>query len=201
MLERRSALAAHPHAKPGERIGLATTGPAAVTLGEWRPVNILQISAFAASIEAAGTQLAETLGIALPAPNRWSGEPHRNLRAVAPGVWLAVGVEWALPDAASLRARLAEAATVVDLSHARTALRISGSAATRALNQHCGLDLSDAQFPAGSATNTRFGHIGMTLARLDDKPTLEVLVFRGYAEFVFDALIDGAREFGVVIGE
>ena len=38
-----------------------------------------------------------------------------------------------------------------------------------------------------------------TLARLDDAPTFELLVFRGYAEFVFEALAEAAAEFGLLI--
>jgi sarcosine oxidase gamma subunit len=36
----------------------------------------------------------------------------------------------------------------------------------------------------------------MHLARTSDLPTFELLVFRGYAEFVFEALCEGAAEFG-----
>ena len=36
----------------------------------------------------------------------------------------------------------------------------------------------------------------MHLARTNDLPTFELMVFRGYAEFVFEALCEGATEFG-----
>lgn len=199
MLERRSALAAHPLMQPGTRIGLSPVGVAPVALSERRPLSILQVSAFAQTGEEAGVRLGSALELALPMPNRTSGDLRKSLRAIGPGIWQIVGDEGTVPEAAALRATLSGVATVVDLSHARTALLVSGAAAGPTLAKHCGLDLHATQFPTGSATNTRFGHIGMTLARIDDAPTYELLVFRGYAEFVFESLVEAAEEFGLLI--
>jgi len=203
MLERRSPLAAHPRSLPGTELGVVPGNPPAVVVAERRPLALLQISAFAATADEAALRIATALALPLPGPNRCAGDPSRNLRAIGPGVWQAIAPEGGLPDAAALRDALAGVATVVDLSHARTALRVSGPAAARTLAKHCPLDLHPGVFPAGSATNTRFGHIGMTLARIDgnsEDPCYELLVFRGYAEFVFEALVEGGAEFGVRIG-
>ena len=199
MLEHRSALAAHRVLEPGNRPDLSVGGMALVTLSERRPLSILQISAFAQSVEEAGIHLAGALELELPAANRWNGTAGKAIRAIGPGIWQVVGDEGVVPAAAAVRATLHGVATVVDLSHARVAFQVSGAAATRALAKYCGLDLHPFKFPSGGACNTRFGHIGMTLTRLDDAPTFELLVFRGYAEFVFDSLIGAAEEFGLQI--
>lgn len=199
MLERRSALAAHQLLQADKRIGLPPAGAAAVTLSERRPLSILQISAFAQSVDEAGVRLAGALELALPASNRYTGDLWKSLRAIGPAIWQIIGNEGAVPEASALRATLAGVATVVDLSHARTALQISGAAAARTLAKHGGLDLHASKFPTGSATNTRFGHIGMTLARIDDAPTFELLVFRGYAEFVLESLVGAGEEFGLAV--
>lgn len=198
-LERRSALAAHKLLQPGTPVALPLGGVAAVLLSERRPLSILQVSAFATTGAEAGRRLAEVLGLAAPRPNRFSADARMSLRATGPGIWQVVGGAGNLPEPAALRATLAGVATVVDLSHARTALKIAGHCAIRTLAKHCGLDLHAAKFPTGSATNTRFGHIGMTLARIDDAPSFELLVFRGYAEFVFDSLVEAAGEFGLQV--
>lgn len=199
MLERRSPLANHKYCAPGTRVGPVGFTETRVRIAERRPISVLQVSAFASSTEDTAGRLATALAIAPPLPNRWSGSRERNLRHIGPGIWQLVGPEGALPDAAHLRIDLADVATVVDLSHARTALQIAGPEAPAVIAKYCGLDLHPAQFPTGGATNTRFGHIGMTLARLGEAPTYEMLVFRGYAEFVFDALVEAAREFGLVV--
>ena len=199
MIERRSALAAHPMLQPGYRPAPPAASTPQVRLAERRTSELLQISAFAPSLDEAGARLATLLGLALPAANRYSGDRHQSLRAIGPGIWQITGDAAAVPAAPTLRAALAGVATVVDLGHARTTLQLSGPAATRVLAQHCSLDLSAARFPLGSATQTRFGHIGMGLAHTDAAPTFELMVFRGYAEFVFESLAASAKEFGLRI--
>jgi sarcosine oxidase gamma subunit len=39
----------------------------------------------------------------------------------------------------------------------------------------------------------------MVLARIDDRPTFEVVVFRGYAVYVLESLAESASEFGFTI--
>ena len=196
MIERRSALAAHPKMMTAPEAQTAATDQARLVLSERRALTVLQVSAFASTATDAQSVLATALGLPAPQGKRFSGAARRSLRCVGPGVWLVVGPSEGLPDAASLRTQLGAHATVVDLSHARCVLQLRGAAAARTLAKYCGLDLDLSAFPTGSATNTRFGHIGMHLARTDDSPTFELLVFRGYAEFVFEALCDGAAEFG-----
>ena len=171
----------------------------AVTLSLRHPHALLQISAFAQSIDEAGARLSEVAALKLPAPNRYSGDAQKSLRATGAGIWQLAGDPATIPDAASLRANIAGVGTVVDLSHARAVLQLSGRAAAKTLAKHCGLDLYSAAFPTGAATNTRFGHLGMTLARIDDAPTFELMVFRGYAAFVFESLAASAAEFGLRI--
>ena len=65
----------------------------------------------------------------------------------------------------------------------------------RTIAKFCSLDLSGGAFPVGSATNTRLGHIGMTLMHLDEAPTFEILVYRGYGQHVFESLVESAAEF------
>jgi sarcosine oxidase subunit gamma len=201
VLERRSALAAHPGFKSGARAG-AGNGEPGVTIGERRPLAILQVSAFAQTVGDAAGRLASMLELPVPAPNRLSGKLRKRMGAVGPGVWQLVGDPDALPPANSLRRALGGVATVVDLSHARTAFVLGGPAAARTLAKFCSLDLDAGMFPAGSVAATRFGHLGVTLVRTDSSdshPEFELLVFRGYAEFVFEALFEGAAEFGAQI--
>ena len=195
VIERRSALAAHPRMS-SEPVA-PTTDQTGLVLSERRSLSVLQVSAFAPTTAQATTALATALALKAPANNRISGDAGKSLRSVGPGVWLVVGESGLVPGAATLGAQLADYATVVDLSHARCALQLRGAPALRTLAKYCGLDLDPSVFPTGCATNTRFGHIGMHLTRGDDQPTYELLVFRGYAEFVFEALCDAAAEFGL----
>ena len=194
MLERRSALEPSDSMRSGVRPAGERAG---VTLYERRPLSILQVSAFAATIDDAAARLVAA-GFVMPEANRMNVRDATSVRSTGPGIWQIVGPDGALPSALALREALHGFATVVDLGHARTALVIGGADAARTLVKHCPLDLDPGIFPTGSATNTRLGHLGVTLARLDDAPTFEVLVFRGYAQFASEMLCEAAMEFGFV---
>jgi heterotetrameric sarcosine oxidase gamma subunit len=193
MIERRSAIAAllaqasHTHQE---------TQPA-VTLSERRPLTILQVSAFGSTQPEATAKLASVLNIDLPSPNQMTSNAIFSVRLLGPGIWQIIGDPYATIQAHALRSALSGVASVVDLSHARTAILVSGVAAQRTLNKFCSLDLALEHFAVGSATNTRFGHIGMTLARGSDELVFELLVFRGYAEHVLEALLEAGAEFGL----
>ena len=195
MIERRSALATLlKHASQ-----IHQCEPAAVTLAERRPLAMLQVSAFSSTQTEAAKVLHTILNLELPAPNRLTSNAVLSVRLLGPGVWQVVGDPETTPQVEALRASLDGLASVVDLSHARTALTISGSAAQATLNKFCSLDLDLLQFPIGSATNTRFGHIGMTLTRGSKEDHFELFVFRGYAEHVLEALIKAGAEFGLKV--
>ena len=198
-MDRQSAIAAHPFMQADRRVGTPWTGVTPVALSERRPLAILQISAFAQSSAMAEAALASAVGLRLPRPNRMTCGVDKDIRNIGPGIWQLVGAPGAVPSAGLLRETLYEHATVVDLSHARTAFVLSGPAAARVLAQHCSLDLGMNHFPMHSATNTRFGHIGMTLSRAGAQSEFELLVFRGYAEFVLEALLEAGKEFGMQV--
>ena len=199
MLERQSALQSALRLQPPGLLGATDSRHAGVHLGEHRLGSLVQVTAFASCIGQAGAMLTDLVKLALPGDNRFTGDAQANLRAVGPGTWLLADAAQAAPEPAALRTALRGLATVVDLSHARTAFFLAGPAAAQTIATFCSLDITGGAFPAGSATNTRLGHIGMTLTHLDDVPTFEILVYRGYAEHAFEVLVNAGAEFGLEI--
>ena len=199
MLERQSALQSALRLRPPGLLGAADRAHAGVHLGEHRLGSLVQVTAFAPCIAQAGAMLADLVKLALPGDNRFTGDAQTNLRAIGPGTLLIADAAGAVPEPAALRTALRGFATVVDLSHARTAFLLAGPAAVQTIAKFCSIDIAGGAFPAGSATNTRLGHIGMTLTHLDDVPTFEILVYRGYAEHAFEVLVNAGAEFGLEI--
>lgn len=195
MIERRSAIAALLAQASKTR----QAAQPAVTFSERRPLAILQVTAFGSTQQEAAAVLTSTFNIDLPPPNQMTSNAILSVRLLGPGIWQIVGDPYATTQAQALRVALSDVASVVDLSHARTAIVVSGTAAQRTLNKFCSLDLTLEHFGVGAATNTRFGHIGMTLARGPNELTFELLVFRGYAEHVLEALLEGGAEFGLKV--
>ena len=199
MLERQSALQSALRLRPPGLLGAADRAHAGVHLGEHRLGSLVQVTAFAPCIGQAGAMLTDLVKLALPGDNRFTGDAQMNLRAIGPGTWLLADTAGVAPEPDALRSALRGLATVVDLSHARTAFLLGGPAAARTIAKFCSIDIAGGAFPAGSATNTRLGHIGMTLTCLDEVPTFEILVYRGYAEHAFETLVNAGAEFGLEI--
>lgn len=112
-------------------------------------------------------------GLALPAPGRFTASGGLTLVRTAPHQLLAV---WdGAPDAwlEDLTSALDGLAGVVDLSDARSAVRISGKGARAALTRLLPLDPGVLQ--AGSAASTVAGHIGVTLLQQADAPAYQLL--------------------------
>ncbi|MGH3344544.1 MAG: sarcosine oxidase subunit gamma, partial [Carbonactinosporaceae bacterium] len=123
-----------------------------------------------------------------------------------PGEWLAL----AGPGTAdALRERLAAGlsgvsgaagfVTLVDLTHGRALVRLSGVQAGDVLAKVCGIDLRDGVTPDGAALRTSVARLVTDVVR-DDRPgTPSYLLHceRSSGQYLFDALFDAGRQFGI----
>ncbi|SIQ98517.1 N-methylglutamate dehydrogenase subunit D [Rhizobium sp. RU20A] len=120
-----------------------------------------------------------------------------TLRAYAPGQWFVVGDErLTASQKAEIAGRLAGVADVVDTSHGRVRMALSGAAVERVLAKGTAVDLAPSAFPVGRSATTLVGHISVQITRTGEQ-SFELMVLRGFAESLWDELIGMAREFGV----
>jgi sarcosine oxidase subunit gamma len=118
----------------------------------------------------------------------------------APGQWLAVSDTLANGALAEdLAATLAGLASITDQSDGRAAVRISGPRARDVLAKGLPIDLHPKAFRPGDAATTVASLIGVQLWQVDDGPTYDVAMFRGYAGSFWHWLTASAAEFGYVI--
>ncbi len=82
----------------------------------------------------------------------------------------------------------------LDLSHARTHLRISGPQATDLLNRPLPLDLRPAAFPVGAVASGALHHVGVTLWH--SPHGYELFIPRGFALSTWEVLLQTATQFG-----
>jgi sarcosine oxidase, subunit alpha len=93
--------------------------------------------------------------------------------------------------------------SVVDMTHGRALMRLSGSDAPRVLSKVCAIDLADTVTPQGGAFRSSVAKVATDVIR--DDVTGSGLVERSYllhcerslGQYLFDALIDAGREFGI----
>jgi len=112
-------------------------------------------------------------------------------------------VMWAGPDqyyakgaeAATLKKKLGNAASIIDQSHGRVTFRVSGPKSRALLAKGTPVDLYTDEFPIGKSAVTQMAHVGVHLTRVG-KDDFELSVFRGFSESFWEWLTEQALEFG-----
>ncbi len=162
------------------------SGPG-VTLQEINELTLWQVAAWPEAFAAVSASVAKQCGVSkAPAPGQAEvGEKAVLLRAEPLKYWV-IGM---VPSELS-----SDEGAIVDQSHSRTRVRVSGSEAASLLNRHLPLDLRDSAFPVGSVASTAFHHIGITLWR--NKDGYDLFMPRGFAVSLWELLTHSAEQFG-----
>ena len=143
----------------------------------------------------APARLSAALGIPPPAANRYSANSDIALAAIAPGEWLltggADGVAWALERAEAVLGE--DTLLALDVTDGVVALRLEGAAGTACLAAFTPLDLRPQALPVGAAVRTRFGDVGLFVARTGDAPAYLLLAEQSYAPYILHLIGQAAR--------
>ena len=113
-------------------------------------------------------------------------------------LFAAPGVAPRLVEKVEKRAPEGELVTVLDITHGRTLVRLTGGSAPEALSKLCGIDLSGAVTPNGAALRTSVAKLTVELVR-DDEGVCSYLMScdRSYGDYFFGALLDAGTEFAI----
>ncbi|HSF94644.1 MAG TPA: hypothetical protein VLA52_06410 [Thermohalobaculum sp.] len=191
MVERASALEGHNSPR---RFGLiGGTGPG-IRLSERPIASAWLIAAWPERLaETAAAAAAAAAVDAAPGPGRSATGKGGSLLRIEP-------LKWLLVSEAETPAPALDAAdgTVLELSHARTVIHVSGPKALDLMARMVPLDLRPAAFPDGAVATTALHHIGVTLLARDGG--FDILVLRSFGLAVWETLIDSAAQFGAEIG-
>jgi heterotetrameric sarcosine oxidase gamma subunit len=120
------------------------------------------------------------------------------IAATRPDEWLLLGSVIEIEDILQTLPA-AGPVTLVDWTHARAVLRLTGQPAPRALEKVCGLDWSDDMTPDGAVTSASVAKVTCDVVRNDlaGVPSYLILCDRSFGQYLYDALADAAAEFGV----
>ena len=158
-----------------------------VVFEEVRDLNLHQIAVWPETLGSVGQTMAETYGVpAGPGPGKSVTGSSASILRIEPLKF------WVVGAAASELAP--EEGAILDLSHSRTCLRITGPEAATLLNRFLPLDLGAEAFAVGTVASTAFHHVGITLWHSDDG--YEVFLPRGFAMSLWELLREGAAQFG-----
>lgn len=95
--------------------------------------------------------------------------------------------------------------SVVDVTHGRALMRLSGAKASRVLAKVCAIDLSDDVTPNGAAFRSSVAKVATDVIRDDvgssDATECSYLLHceRSSGQYLFDAFLDAGREFGIQV--
>lgn len=81
---------------------------------------------------------------------------------------------------------------VVDISDYYTVIQLSGTQSEAVLRRGCPLDLHPDVFPAGSISQTRFGHASVLLDR-KEQHTWHIQIRWTYAEYFWDYIVSAIK--------
>lgn len=91
--------------------------------------------------------------------------------------------------------------SVLDITHGRALMRISGGSTPDILSKVCGIDLSDVITPNGAAFRSSVAKVATNVVRDDEEDARSYLLHceRSYGQYLFDALLDAGGEFDVEV--
>lgn len=170
-------------------------GGAGVVLEETAPGSIVQAAAFPGEEKALMAIIAETTGLSLP-DGAGAGVVANGKAAFgfAPGRFLVIDQEEGLGRRLKPVVPVA-VGTVTDLSHGRTAIRISGSKAEWVLSKLFAIDFSLPAFPEGAALSTTH-HDVFTQIQRTGQDRFDLYMFRSFARSFWKTLCHASEEVG-----
>ncbi len=168
-----------------------------LVLSERHPLSMVQVESDSDGAARVIEAVAAAIGLAPPAdPVGFVGDDALAIHWIGAHRWLAVAP--ATRDLEGpLRAGLAgTGAAVVDLSHGRTAFRLTGRMVREVLAKGTGIDLHHGAFAPKATAPTALFHVAVQIACLDDRPAFEIHAPRGFARSLWESLGDACAEYG-----
>lgn len=169
-----------------------------VALSETQPGSIVQVAAWPDSEQALIEAVGKVMGLEL------NGKPGSGALSktgfafgIAPGKFLVISDDENL-EPKLLKAIPSEMGTVTDLSHGRTAIRITGPKAEWVLSKLFAVDFALKAFPFASGVSTKHHEIFAQIQRTGPEQ-FDLYVFRSFARSFWHTLTRAAEEVGYQI--
>ncbi|MDC0989492.1 hypothetical protein OAR29_03020 [Rhodospirillales bacterium] len=165
-------------------------GSSNIIFEEIKPLVLFQIAFWPDTVSELETVLNNTLGTKeIPKPGSSISNSNISVLRVEPfKIWVRGVLEESVCN---------ENTPILDLSHSRTNLLISGKDTTNLLNRFLPIDLRENSFGIGAVASTMFHHVGVTLWRTEDG--YQLFLPRGFSLSLFELLLQGAEQFGLEI--
>ncbi len=172
-----------------------------VRLAERKALTAIQILSFNGKHEATAVAIEKALGVECPTD---PGICNTNEKTQAcwngPNGWMVIASDIETDRRAgellqTLQAAVGDLGAVVDQSHGRCCLRLSGTCARRVMAKNTAIDLHPRAFGPGRCAITSVAHMNATIVQVDDVPTYDLFVIRSLARSFAHAIEHACHEF------
>ena len=162
-------------------------GSCSLEITENKNLILFQIGVWPDTLVGVGEKISQKLNLEMyPQPCRALQSKEVAMLRVEPLKW------WILGE--NPQDFTEDQACILDISHSRTHLKISGENTTVFLNRFLPIDLREASFPINSVITTSFHHVSVTLWR--SKNYYEIFIPRAFAQSLWEILLESAAQFG-----
>jgi len=161
------------------------------------PRDIVQIAARKGKADALKAALKDAFGLDLGAPGKAATGGGITALPIQPDAWTLVSEprgEGVL--AATLVAAVGSAGSVVDQTHGRCLLSLSGARTREVLSRLSRIDAHPAAFGAGAVATTPLAEMFCLLHCADAVPSFEMIVFSTFADSFLHSVITAAATTG-----
>ena len=172
-----------------------------VRLQERKCLTAIQVLSYAGKHAEAAAAIGKALGIECSVtPGVCSSNEHTQIAWNTPNSWMVIASDDASgrkPDEllGALKKAVGDLAAVVDQSHGRCGLRLSGSRAREVMAKNTAIDLHERAFQPGQCASTSVAHMSAMVILLDDTPTYDLFVARSLARSFVHAIEQACHEF------
>ena len=170
-------------------------------LSEREALTSIQVLSFSGQHQNVAKAITEALGIECSTePGVSNSDGKTQLSWNGPNSWMVVASDDEAGRAPgelleTLHNAVGKLGAVVDQSHGRCGLRLSGPHARQVMAKNTALDLHPRAFGPGRCAMTSIAHMNATIVQLDDAPTYDLFVIRSMARSFAHAIEHACREY------
>ncbi len=170
-------------------------------LSERKALTAIQVLSFKGKHEATADAIGKALGFECSTQvGVCNSDKHTQASWNGPNSWMIICSD---DDAGRkpgellqiLQEAVGDLAAVVDQSHGRCCLRLSGSRARQVMAKNTAIDLHPRAFGPGRCAMTSVAHMNASIVQVDDAPTYDLFVIRSMARSFAHAIEQACREF------
>lgn len=172
-----------------------------VRLAERKALTAIQVLSFNGKHDDTAAAISKAIGVECSTePGICNSDGTTQVCWNGPNSWMIIASDVETGRGAdellqTLQTAVGDLGAVVDQSHGRCGLRLSGARARQVMAKNTALDLHPRAFGPGQCAMTSVAHMNATIVQVDEAPTYDLFVIRSLARSFAHAIEHACQEF------